>query len=50
MPTTDQKYLVFNKELLTKYHETPAHRREERPAPEIVEDREEYEVEKILLH
>ena len=50
MPTTDRKYPVFNEELLTKYYEPPVHQREERPAPEIIEDRKQYEVEKILLH
>jgi hypothetical protein len=48
MLTTDQKYLVFNEELLTKYYEPPAHRTEERPTPEIIEDQEEYEVEEIV--
>jgi hypothetical protein len=50
IPTTDRKYPVFNEELLTKYYEPPPHRTEERPAPEIIEDREEYEVEEILDH
>jgi Chromo (CHRromatin Organisation MOdifier) domain len=50
LPETDKSHPVFNEALLTPYEEPPAHRREERPAPQIVSGNEEYEVEEILKH
>jgi hypothetical protein len=50
IPTMDKRYPVFNKELLTEYHEPPAHQTDKRPSAEIIEDREEYEVEEIMKH
>ena len=50
MPGIDKRYPVFNESLLTPYRQPPAHRRDERPAPEIIDDEPEYEVEKILKH
>jgi len=48
LPGNTRKYNVFNEALLTPYHEPPTHRRDERPAPEIIDDAEEHEVESIL--
>jgi Chromo (CHRromatin Organisation MOdifier) domain len=50
LPETDKSHPVYNEALLTPYDEPPAHRREERPGPQIVQGQEEYEVEEILKH
>jgi hypothetical protein len=48
IPRTHKIYPVFNKSLLTLYHEPPSHRRDERPTPDIINDEPEYEVEAIV--
>jgi hypothetical protein len=50
LPGQDLRYPVFNEELLTPYREPPLHRREERPKPDIIDDKPEYEVEEIIKH
>jgi hypothetical protein len=50
IPSTDRKHPVFNEELLTKYYKPLAHRTDARPPAEIIENREENEVEEILKH
>jgi hypothetical protein len=48
LPGQDFCYPVFNKELLTPYRESPLHRREERPKPNIIDDEPEYKVEEVI--
>jgi hypothetical protein len=50
LPETDGCHPVFNESLLPPYVEPPTHRREERPAPQIIGGEEEYEVEEIINH
>jgi hypothetical protein len=46
----DEKYPVFNEELLTPYNKPPLHWTDKHPPAEIIDDYEEYEVESILQH
>ena len=49
LPTQWSIHRIFHTDLLTPYRETPTHRRNyQRPPPELVDEEEEYKVEKIL--